>query len=417
MTARSETTILHVDLDAFFASVEQLDFPELRGQPVIVGGLGMRGVVSTASYEARKYGVHSAMPMARARKACPNGRYRSPRMARYVEKSQEVMAVLESVTPLVEPLSIDEAFLDVAGARRLYGEPVTIAHLIRTRVADETGLTISIGAASTKFLAKLGSDLAKPDGLLVVPVGTEKEFLAPLPTSRLWGVGPQTRKKLDRMGIRTIGDIAQLDEAVLVNALGAALGRHVHALANNDDPRPVVTGREAKSIGAEETFATDLRTRAECERELVRLTDRACARLRPAGLAARTITLKIRFADFETKTRARTLAEATNVGPVILDAARELMSEFDLSRGVRLLGVSFSQLGDVPAIQATLDLTGGGLTGPGDTDARFADGQRERSDRHLAVERAMDEARDRFGARAVRPAALIDPAPREQDET
>jgi DNA polymerase-4 len=406
MTARSETTILHVDLDAFFASVEMLDFPELRGRPVIVGGLGLRGVVSTASYEARKYGVRSAMPMARARKACPNGVYRSPRMDRYVEKSQEVMAVLESVTPLVEPLSIDEAFLDVAGARRLYGEPVAIAQLIRTRVSEETGLTISIGAASTKFLAKLSSDLAKPDGLLVVPVGTELEFLAPLPTSRLWGVGPQTRKKLDRMGLRTVGDIAQLDESVLVNALGAAHGRHVHALANNDDPRPVVTGRAAKSIGAEETFATDLRTRGECERELVRLTDRACARLRPAGLAARTITLKIRFADFETKTRARTLAEATNVGPVILDTARELLSEFEFGRGVRLLGVSFSQLGEATAVQPTLDLTGDALDDPA--------GQRGRSDRHLAVERAMDEARDRFGARAVRPATLIDPDAQRQ---
>jgi DNA polymerase-4 len=409
VTARSETTILHVDLDAFFASVEQLDVPELRGKPVIVGGLGLRGVVSTASYEARVYGVRSAMPMARARKACPNGIYRSPRMDRYVEKSQEVMAVLESVTPLVEQLSIDEAFLDVAGARRLYGDPVTIAQLIRTRVADETGLTISVGAASTKFLAKLSSDLAKPDGMLVVPVGTEREFLAPLPTSRLWGVGPQTRKKLDRMGLRTVGDVAQLDESVLVNALGPAHGRHIHALANNDDPRLVVTGREAKSIGAEETFATDLRTLEQCERELVRLTDRACARLRPAGLAARTITLKIRFADFETKTRARTLSEPTSVGPVILDTVRELLSEFDVHRGVRLLGVSLSQLGEAPAVQPTLDLTGDGV----ETGVR----ERERSDRHLAVERAMDEARDRFGARAVRPAALIDPAPREQDHT
>lgn len=404
MTARTETTILHVDLDAFFASVEQLDFPELRGKPVIVGGLGNRGVVSTASYEARVFGVRSAMPMARARKACPNGVYRTPRMERYVEKSREVMAVLESVTPLVEPLSIDEAFLDVAGARRLYGDPVAIAILIRTRVAAETGLTISIGGASTKFLAKLSSDLAKPDGMLFVPVGTEKEFLAQLPTSRLWGVGPQTRKKLDRMGIRTVGDVAQLDESVLVNALGAAHGRHVHALANNDDPRPVVTGREAKSIGAEETFAADLCTREECERELVRLTDRACARLRPSGLEARTITLKIRFADFETKTRARTLPAATNIGPVIVDAARELLAEFDVAPGVRLLGVSLSQLGEAAVVQPTLDLTGDSPTGePGER-------QRARSERHLAVERAMDEARDRFGARAVRPATLIEPA-------
>ena len=406
MSARTDPTILHVDLDAFFASVEQLDHPELRGKPVIVGGLGPRGVVSTASYEARKFGVHSAMPMARARGACPHGVYRTPRMARYVEKSDEVIGVLESVTPLVEPLSIDEAFLDVAGARRLYGEPVEVAALIRRRVADETGLTISIGVATTKFLAKLCSDMAKPDGLLVVPPGTEKEFLAPLPTSRLWGVGPQTRKKLDRMGLRTVGDVARLDASVLVNALGSAQGQHLHALANNDDPRPVVTDRAAKSIGAEETFATDLRTRAACERELVRLADRACARMRPSGLATRTITLKVRFADFETKTRARTLPEPTTIGPVIVDTVRELLAEFDIARGIRLLGVSLSQLTDAPVVQATLDLT---------DDAEHAQ-QQQRSARHEAVERAMDEVRDRFGTRAVGPATLVD-APRKEQES
>jgi DNA polymerase-4 len=306
---------------------------------------------------------------------------------------------------LVEPLSIDEAVLDVTGARRLYGEPVEVATLIRRRVAEETGLTISVGVATTKFLAKLCSDMAKPDGLLVVPPGTERGFLAPLPTSRLWGVGPQTRKKLDRMGLRTVGDVARLDASVLVNALGSAQGRHLHALANNDDPRPVVTDRAAKSIGAEETFATDLKTRAACERELLRLADRACARMRPSGLAARTITLKVRFADFETKTRARTLSEPTTIGPVIVDTVRELLAEFDTARGVRLLGVSLSQLTDAPMVQATLDLT---------DDTGHAQ-QQQRSARHEAVERAMDEVRDRFGTRAVRPATLVD-APRKEQE-
>ncbi len=299
---RVETPILHVDLDAFFAAVEQLDDPRLRGKPVIVGGLGNRGVVSTASYEARPYGVHSAMPMARARSACPHAIFRSPRMSRYVEKSQEVMAILGDVTPLVEQLSVDEAFLDVAGAGRLLGTPVDVATLVRRRIHDEAGLTASIGVASTKFLAKLASELAKPDGLLAVPAGDERAFLAPLPVWRLWGVGPATLRKLERMGLRTIGEISAVDRDLLEHALGSSLGAHLHALACNEDPRVVVPERDAKSIGAEETFGNDLKTRAACERELVRLTDRVCSRLRSAHLTTRTITLKIRFGDFETRT-------------------------------------------------------------------------------------------------------------------
>ena len=227
---------------------------------MIVGGLGNRGVVSTASYEARVFGVRSAMPMARARKACPQATFLSPRMARYVEKSHEVMAILASISPLVEQLSIDEAFVDVAGARRMLGDPAEIAATIRRRVLDEVGLCLSVGVASTKFLAKLASDLAKPDGVLVVEPGTEREFLAPLPVSRLWGVGPATMTKLERMGLRTIGDVAAIEEQTLVGALGSGLGRHLHALARNDDPRAVVPERDAKSIGAEETFAADLHT-------------------------------------------------------------------------------------------------------------------------------------------------------------
>lgn len=396
--ARTDATILHVDLDAFFAAVEQLDDSSLRGRPVIVGGLGNRGVVSTASYEARKFGVRSAMPMARARKACPQATFVSPRMSRYVDKSHEVMAILASISPLVEQLSIDEAFVDVAGARRMLGAPATIAAMIRRRVLGETGLCLSVGVASTKFLAKLASDLSKPDGVLVIEPGTEQAFLAPLPVSRLWGVGPATLTKLERIGLRTIGDVAALDENVLVASLGTSLGHHLHALAHNDDDRDVVPEREAKSIGAEETFDVDLRTLTACERELVRLTDRACARLRSAGFTARTVSLKIRFGDFETRTRGRTSAEATDVSTTFLAVAREMLADFDVGRGVRLLGVSLSQLDTISAVQTTLDLTG-------DVESDRS----RRTERRAAVERAVDEVRDRFGLRAVRPATLVEP--------
>jgi len=400
---RDAATILHVDLDAFFAAVEQLDHPELRGVPVIVGGLGDRGVVSTASYEARTYGVHSAMPMARARRACPKAVFLSPRMARYSEVSHEVMDLLRSTTPLVEQLSIDEAFLDVTGARRLLGEPPVVAERIRARLRSEIGLAASIGVATTKFLAKLASELAKPDGMLVIEPGTEQAFLAPLPVSRLWGVGPATLTKLERMGLRTIGDIAMIDEAALAGTLGAGLGRHLHALARNDDARSVTPERDAKSIGAEQTFSVDLHDRADCRRELVRLTDRVSARLRGAGLVASTVTLKIRFGNFETRTRARTLAEATDVSTTVLAVAHELLDEFDVRRGVRLLGVALSHLDATRARQSVL-----GLEGDGEVT------QRLRVERRSAVERAVDEVRERFGARAVGPATLVDRAVKEQ---
>jgi DNA polymerase-4 len=399
------TPILHVDLDAFFASVEQLDDPELRGKPVIVGGLGNRGVVSTASYEARPFGVHSAMPIARARKACPHGVFLWPRMQRYLEKSDEVMAILRSVTPLVEPLSVDEAFLDVGGAGRLSGSPVEVAVEVRGRIHTETGLTASIGVASTKFLAKLATEFAKPDGLLEVPAGEEHGFLAPLPVSRLWGVGPATLHKLERMGLRTVGDVATIDRTVLEHALGSSLGTHLHSLANNDDPRRVVPDRGAKSIGAEETFAIDLRTRDACARELLALADRVCARLRRNRLGARTVTLKMRFGDFETRTRARTLPEATAVSAVVFDTACALLDEFDAARGIRLLGVSCSQLvqrdDDTPVVQGVLDL--------GDE----ASAEQGRVERQAAVERAVDTVRERFGAGAVRRATLVDRGARE----
>jgi DNA polymerase-4 len=393
--ARPDASILHVDLDAFFASVEQLDNPSLQGRPVIVGGLGGRGVVSAASYEARTFGVHSAMPMGRARRACPEAAFVSPRFERYSEKSREVMAILASVTPLVEQLSIDEAFLDVSGAGRLLGTGTEIAALIRARVREEVGLVVSVGVATTKFLAKLASDLSKPDGLLTVAPGTERAFLAPLPVTRLWGVGPATFKRLDRMGVHTIGEVAELPESTLTAALGASLGRRLVSLAKNDDPREVVPEHEAKSIGAEETFAADLHERSECDREVVRLVDRAVSRLRKANFKARTITLKIRYGNFETKTRSRTVPEATDVSTVFLATARELMDAVDCARGVRLLGVSLSQLEARTETQGALALS--------DEEAQAG----AVVERRAAVERAVDEVRDRFGSRSVGPASLV----------
>jgi DNA polymerase-4 len=318
-------------------------------------------------------------------------------MHRYIEKSDEVMAIMRDVTPLVEPLSVDEAFLDVAGARRRLGAPDEIARHIRARVRAETGLTASVGAATTKFLAKLGSELAKPDGLIVVPPGEEQAFLAPLPVTRLWGVGPATFRKLERMGLRTIGEVGAIDEDVLARALGSSLGAHLHALAHNADARDVEPHRDAKSIGAEETFASDLTSRDACDRELVRLGDRVGARLRKSGVAARTITLKVRFGNFETKTRARTLPEPTEVTNVLVETARTLLDEFDVRRGIRLLGISCSQLIDShTAGQRVLALN----------DDETA--EHERIERIAAVERAMDTVRGRFGSKAVRPATLLD---------
>ena len=389
-----DAAILHVDLDAFFASVEQLDNEALRGHPVVVGGLGARGVVSAASYEARTFGVHSAMPMGRARRACPSAAFISPRFDRYSEKSREVMAILHSVSPLVEQLSIDEAFLDVRGARRLLGAGTEIAALIRSRVHDEVGLVVSVGVATTKFLAKLASDLSKPDGLLAVEPGTERAFLAPLPVSRLWGVGPATRQRLERMGVNTIGEVAALPDSALVASLGSALGLRLRALACNEDPRAVVPEHEAKSIGAEETFAVDVNDPAVCDRELVRLVDRVSERLRRADVQARTLTLKIRYGNFETKTRARTLAAPTDVSTIFLETARELLDTLDCARGVRLLGISLSQLQAAADTQGVLALD----DAESEADARV--------ERRAAVERAVDEVRDRFGSRSVGPASL-----------
>lgn len=378
---RGEASILHVDLDAFFAAVEVLDDPSLRGRPVIVGGLGPRGVVSTASYEARKYGIHSAMPMARARRlAPPDAAFLPPRFAAYTAASAHVMTILRDATPLVEPLSIDEAFLDVAGARRLLGDPVTIATALRARIHDETGLRASVGVATTKFLAKVASDLAKPDGLLVVAPGTEAEFLGPLPISRLWGVGPAIAKKLDRLGATTISDVAALPRDALIGAVGEAQGEHLHSLAHNRDEREVIPERAAKSVGHEETFPRDVFDRAVLDHELDRMATKVARRLRRAGLVTRTVTIKLRYPDFRTLTRTHTRPEPTDLAADLTAEAGALLDPLDISCGVRLLGLSTSKF--EPAGDRQVDLF-------------------EAREPIEALERSLDAVRDRYGEDAV----------------
>jgi DNA polymerase IV len=397
--------MLHVDLDAFYASVEQLEDASLVGKPVIVGGLGPRGVVAAASYEARRFGVYSATPMARARRACPDGVFLSPRFDFYSEKSRDVMRILRSFTPLVEPIASDEAFLDVAGVVRIHGTGPECAVAIRRRVRDDTGLTASVGVAGTKLLAKLASDLAKPDGLLVVALGSELEFLHPLPVERLWGVGPATRKRLAGLGVVTVGDLAAVPEPALVSAVGGAHGRHLHALAWNRDERPVEPSRVAKSIGHEETFPTDVTDLATLEREVVRLADGVASRLRAAGRAGRTVQLKVRYAGFRTITRSRTLREATDLAVDIAAVARALLRDVpDLTDGVRLIGVSMQQL-SVPApsqpelFGAELSADGAATTRPGAPPPASRRAERQ------ALERTLDAVRARFGRDAVGPAS------------
>jgi DNA polymerase-4 len=376
-------------MDAFYASVELIDAPELRGLPVIVGGGGSRGVVLSATYEARRFGVHSAMPMSRARRLCPQGVVVEPQHRRYAEVSAGVMEIFRSVTPAVEPLSLDEAFLDVSGALRRLGSPAAIGHLIRDRVADEQRITCSVGVAATKFVAKLASGRAKPDGLLVVPREETIAFLHPLPVGALWGVGERTEESLHRLGLRSVADLAHTPVDTLRRALGEAAGTHLHELSWGRDPRPVEPEQVEKSIGAEETFARDVDDATIVLRELLRLSERVAARLRAAGLVGRTVVLKVRFADFTTITRSRTVTEATDVGRDLYGTARELYRALGLDRArVRLVGVRVEGLVDARTShrQPALD--------------ERAQGWRE-------AEQAVDRAGARFGAGAVRPAALV----------
>jgi DNA polymerase-4 len=395
--AEHQPGILHVDLDAFYASVEQLADPTLAGRPVVVGGLGPRGVVSAASYEARTFGIRSAMPMARARRACPDAVFLAPRFDAYEAASRDVMAIFGTFTPLVEPLSLDEAFLDVRGAYRLHGSGAEIAVAIRARVQEETGLHASVGVATTKFLAKIASDLSKPDGLIVVAPGEELPFLHPLPVERLWGVGPATRRRLERFGVRTIGDLAAMPEDTLVRSIGVAHGQHLHALAWNRDERSVEPVRHVKSIGNEETFPRDITDRATLEGELVRLADRVAGRLRKAQHVGRTVQLKVRFADFRTITRSRTLAEATDLAAEITRVTTELLTPIDIAEGIRLLGVSVQQLEPADAVQGALLL---------DDESSPSGSETTRAQRG-ALERSVDRVRERYGDAAVLPARLL----------
>src|SRR3989440_1148253 len=398
----TDLPILHTDLDAFYGSVDQLADPSLRGRPVIVGGLGGGGGVAAASYGARMYGAPWAMPMGRARGACPDGVFLAPRFDAYGDASRSVMGILREVTPLVEPLALDEAFLDVGGARRLHGSAPEIAVALRRRVLAETGLVASVGVASTKFVAKLASDLAKPDGMLVVEAGTEIDFIHPLEVRRLWGVGPKTGERLAQLGVRTIGDLAALPEETLVHTLGDAHGRHLHSLAWNRDERPVEPERAVKSIGHEETFPTDITEREVLGREVLRMSERVAERLRDARRMGRTVQLKLRYKDFRTITRSRTLPEPTNLAAGIAAVARALLDAVEIGDGIRLLGVAMQQLhaldgqddGAGPHDQLPLDIDGGAARG-GDP-------------RRRTVEDSMDAVRRRFGDDAVGAAALLD---------
>jgi DNA polymerase-4 len=385
----ASATVLHIDLDAFFVSVELLDHPEYANQPVVVGHRSGRSVVTAANYLARSYGVNSAMPMALALRRCPNAIVLEPHMNAYRHYSSKVMAIFDDFTPLVEQVGIDEAFLDVAGARRLHGSPAVIGALIRARVLAETGLVCSVGAAATKFVAKLASGLSKPNGMLVIPFEDTIGFLHPLPVTALWGVGAATEETLTRLGLRTVGDLARMPLATLQGRIGTAAGRKLHDLAWGQDPRRVIVERVEKSVGREVTFEHDVTDIARLRSELLRQCDDVAVRLRRAGLVGRAVSLKVRYTDFSTVTRSRTLAEPSNVGRRIFDEALESFEAL-AAHGirVRLIGVRVEQLSES-------DGQGLALWDP-DEDWREA-------------EKAIDSVSARFGRGAVQPASLLRP--------
>jgi DNA polymerase-4 len=382
---RIEGTILHADLDAFYASVEQRDDPRLRGRPVIVGA----GVVLAASYEAKALGVRTAMSLGRARRLCPSAVVVPPRMSAYAEASKAAYRVFEDTTPLVEGVSIDEAFLDVRGLRRIAGTPVEIAALLRLTVRERVGLPITVGVARTKFLAKVASGVAKPDGVLVVPPDRELEFLHPLPVERLWGVGAVTATKLRSRGIGTVGELARLSEATLVAMLGRAQGRHLHALAHNRDPRPVHPHRRRRSIGSQRALGRSPKSADAIDAVAISLVERVTRRMRAAGRVGRTVVLRLRFDDFSRATRSHTLPRATAHTGTILETTRQLLAAAmpTIERdGVTLVGISVANLDDDGAVQLVLPL--GGHDG-------------------VALDAALDEIRNRFGPHAVIRAVLL----------
>jgi DNA polymerase-4 len=385
MFVLGEATILHADVDAFYASVEQRDDPRLRGRPVIVGG----GVVLAASYEAKAHGVRTAMPGAQARRLCPQAIVVEPRMSAYADASKAMYRVFEDTTPLVEGLSIDEAFLDVRGMRRISGTPSEIAVRLRRDIRERVGLPITVGVARTKFLAKVASGVAKPDGLLVVPPEGELAFLHPLPVEQLWGVGAVTAGKLRDRGLTTVGQVAQFAEAALVSMLGRAAGRHLHALAHNRDPRPVRVGRRRGSIGSQRALGRSPRSADAIDAVVVGLVDRVTRRMRAAGRVGRTVVLRLRFNDFSRATRSHTLPHATAHTQTILATARGLLATampMIERQGLTLVGVAVGNLDDDRAVQLTLPF-----------------------DRHSgdALDAALDEVRERFGTAAITRAVLL----------
>jgi DNA polymerase-4 len=385
MFVPGEATILHADVDAFFASVEQRDDPRLRGRPVIVGA----GVVMAASYEARAYGVHGAMGGAQARRLCPHAIVVEPRISAYSDASKAMFEVFERTAPLVEGLSIDEAFLDVRGLERLSGSPAQIAARLRREVRERVGLPITVGVARTKFLAKVASGVAKPDGLLVVPPDGELAFLHPLRVERLWGVGPVTARRLHDQGITTVGQVAHLTETALVSIVGRAAGRHLHALAHNRDPRPVQTRRRRRSIGAQRALGRRPRSPDALDAVVVGLVDRLTRRLRAARRVCRTVVLRFRFDDFSRATRSHTMDQATAQTRVILAAARALLAAATPMierRGLTLVAVALANLDDDGAVQLALPL-----------DRRCG----------AVLDLTLDRLRDRFGSAAVTRAVLL----------
>ncbi len=385
--------ILHVDMDAFFASVELLDHPELVGKPVIVGHNSPRSIVTAATYEARKFGVNSALPMAIALRRCPQAIILEPHFERYQYYSRQVFAICDELTPAVERLGIDEAFLDVSGARTVFGSPLKVAQLLRSRVRAETGLVCSVGAAATKFVAKVASGLSKPDGLLVIPEDKTLEFLHPLPIAKLWGVGAKSEEVLRGRGFHTIGDLARTPVDDLLRLLGEAAAHRLHDLAWGRDPRRVQAGADEKSVGHEMTFSEDVVDAAVINRELLRMSNMVAVRLRKHGLRARTVVLKLRYEDFTTITRSRTIAEPTDLGRQIYEEVRAIHEGLRNDRPVRLVGVRAEQLQDPEGtLQALWD---------------DSEGWRE-------AEQVMDAASARFGRGAVTPARLLRHDPHER---
>ena len=386
----SESNILHVDMDAFFASVELRDRPELKGLPVVVGHSGGRGVVTSATYEARKFGIHAAMSMTEAIRKCPKAIFIEPNHEKYSEVSEKLQEIYLTFTPLVEPLSVDEAFLDVSGSRKLLGTPIEIGKKLREKVFQEENITCSVGIAPTKFIAKLASTRAKPDGLIVVSPKEVIDFLHPLPVGALWGVGGKTEEVLKRLGLFKVADIANLPLKTLKRAIGEGIAEHLYELSWGKDERSVETNEPEKSVGNEETFSKDLDQAEDILREVLRLSEKVAARLRQAGLMGRTITLKVRFSNFSTITRSKTLLDPTDVAKEIYEVAKSLFEGLKLDQvRVRLVGVRVEKL--VEEDQANRQLVLG----------ESEKGWRE-------IDKASDKANARFGEEAIKPARLIE---------